>query len=95
MACMAAARDDHDICDACCEKCLEGIVDHRFIVDREQVLVGYFCEGVEAGTCAACEDNAFHVILTFQSFAPLGQGQIGYIHSHFFMRCISFIEPGL
>ncbi len=24
------------------------------------MFVRYFCEGVEAGTCAACEDNAFH-----------------------------------
>ena len=48
MACMAAPRDYHDVCDACCEEGLEGIVYHGFIVDREQVLVGYFCEGVEA-----------------------------------------------
>ena len=61
MACMAAARDDHDVCDACVKEGLEGVVDHRLVVDREQVLVGYFCEGVEAGASAACEDNTFHV----------------------------------
>ena len=60
MACMAAARDDHDVCDACCEEGLEGIVYHRFVVDREEVLVGDFCEGVEPGASAACEDDAFH-----------------------------------
>jgi len=49
--------DDHDVGDACCQ---EGVVDHRFIVDREQVLVRDFCQGVEAGACAACEDDAFH-----------------------------------
>ena len=41
---------------------MEGIVDHWFIVNWEEVLVRYFCEGVEAGTCAACEDNAFHFL---------------------------------
>ena len=66
MACMAAARDDHDVGDACCEEGLQGIVDHGFVVDREQVLVGDFCEGVEPGASAACEDDAFHVLFTFR-----------------------------
>jgi len=57
MACMAAARDDHDVCDACCEEGLQGIVDHGFVVDREQVFVCDFCEGVEARASAACEDG--------------------------------------
>ena len=60
MACMAAAGDDHDVFDACYQESLEGIIDHGFVVDREQVLVRDFCEGVEAGAGAACEDNAFH-----------------------------------
>ena len=42
MACMAAARDDHDVFDACCEESLEGIVDHWSVVDRKEVLVRYF-----------------------------------------------------
>jgi len=36
------------------------IVDHGFVVHRQQVFVGDFGKGVEAGTCAACEDYAFH-----------------------------------
>ena len=74
---------------------MERIVDHGFVVDREEMLVGYLCERVEAGASAACENDAFHVILTFRSFAPVGQGQIGYLHSHFFMRFVRFIKPGL
>ena len=61
---MAAAGDDHDVCDACGEEGLEGIVDHGFVVDRKQVFVCDFCEGVEAGAGAACEDNAFHAFNT-------------------------------
>ena len=54
MACMAAAGDDHDVFDACYQESLEGIIDHGFVVDGEQVFVCDFCEGVEAGACAAC-----------------------------------------
>ena len=64
---MAAARDDHDVCDACVacvEEGLEGIVDHGFIIHGQQVLVFDFCDGVEPGTCAACEDYTFHVFNT-------------------------------
>ena len=43
------------------------VVDHGFVVDREEMLVGYLCERVEAGASAACEDNAFH------SFSTLSQ----------------------
>ena len=39
---MAAARDDHDVCDACVEKGMEGVVDHGFVVDWEKVLVRDF-----------------------------------------------------
>ena len=39
------------------------IVDHGLVVDREQVFVRDFCEGVEAGAGAACEDDAFHIVL--------------------------------
>jgi hypothetical protein len=45
MACVAAARDYYDIFDACCEEGLEGIVDHRFVVDRKQGLFMTFVRG--------------------------------------------------
>ena len=60
MSGMAAARDDHDVSDACGEEGLEGIVDHRLVEHREQVLVGHLGQGVEAGASAACQDYAFH-----------------------------------
>ena len=44
------------------------IVDYGFVVDRKQVFVCDFSEGVEAGTCAACEDNAFHVLFLQMNF---------------------------
>jgi hypothetical protein len=45
---MAAARDDHDISDACCKEGLHRVIDHGFIVDRQQVFVCDFCERIEA-----------------------------------------------
>ena len=36
------------------------IVDYGFVVHGQQVFVGDLGQGVEAGTCAACEDDAFH-----------------------------------
>jgi hypothetical protein len=33
------------------------VVYHWFIVERQLMLVRYFCEGVEAGASAACEDE--------------------------------------
>ena len=37
-------------------------MDHRFVVDWEEVFVRYFCKGIEAGARAAYEDNAFHFL---------------------------------
>ena len=41
---------------------MKGIVDHGFVVHGQEVLVCDFCEGVEAGTCAACEYYAFQIL---------------------------------
>jgi len=73
---MAPARHDQDLVQSGIDQGMQGVVDHGFVVHRQQVLVGDLGQRVEAGTGAACEDYAFHVILTFRSFAPVGQGQI-------------------
>ena len=55
-----AAGDDEDVLDAGVEEALDGVVDHRAVVDREEVLVGDEGERSEPCPEAAGEDDAFH-----------------------------------
>ena len=55
-----AADDDHDLADAHAGQRLERVVDHRPVVDRQEVLVGDDRQREEAGRGAAGEDDAFH-----------------------------------
>jgi hypothetical protein len=40
-----AADDDHDLSNAHPRQCGDGVIDHRPVVDRQEVLVGYDGEG--------------------------------------------------
>jgi hypothetical protein len=60
MSGMAPARYDQDLVQSDIDQGMQGVVDHGFVVHRQQVLVGDLGQGVEAGACAACEGNAFH-----------------------------------
>ena len=55
-----ATDDDHDLADAHPGERLDRVVDHRPVVDRQQVLVGDDRERVEPGRGAAGEDDALH-----------------------------------
>jgi len=60
MSGMAPARYDQDLVQSDIDQGMQGVVDHGFVVHRQQVLVGHLGQGIEAGTGAACEDDAFH-----------------------------------
>ena len=59
-ACVSPAGDEHHLPHACAYECLNGIRDHRPVVDGKQVLVSNQGERVQARTSPAGEDHAFH-----------------------------------
>ena len=60
LAGVGAAGDHHDLVDPGRDQGLDGVGDHRPVVDRQEVLVGDAGEGVEPGPGPPCEDDAFH-----------------------------------
>src|SRR5690554_5982001 len=52
--------DDEDIPDARQHEYRERVVDHGFVVHRQELFGGAECYGVQAGAGAACEDYSFH-----------------------------------
>jgi len=57
---VVSAGDDENIPDPGVDKGPDGIVDHGFLENREQVLVGHPRQRVEARPETACEYDAFH-----------------------------------
>ena len=55
--------DDQDVADPREHQHADRIIDHRLVEDREQLLADAFRDGVEPGSGAAGEDNAFHIIV--------------------------------
>jgi hypothetical protein len=55
-----AAEDDHHLPDAHAGQRVERVVDHRPVVDRQQVLVGHDGQREQPGRGAAGEDKALH-----------------------------------
>ena len=54
--------DDEDIPDSGLHEGGDGIVDHRFVEDGEQLFAHSLRDGVETGTGTSGEDDAFHGI---------------------------------
>ena len=54
------AGDDHDVLDPRVHQRLDRVIDHRPVVDRQQMLVGDFREREQAAARAARQDDAFH-----------------------------------
>ena len=61
-----AADDDHDLPNAHSRERLERVVDHRPVVDRQEVLVRDDREREQSGGGAASEDEAFHRVEAYQ-----------------------------
>ena len=56
----AAAKDDHHLADAHLAQRLDRVIDHRPVVDRQQVLVRDTRQRSEARAVAAGEDQSLH-----------------------------------
>jgi hypothetical protein len=55
-----ASGDDHDLVHSGADERLDRVLDHRPVVDRQQVLVGDARQGVEPRPRAAGEDDSLH-----------------------------------
>ena len=49
--------DQQDVPNACQHQCRQRVVDHRLVVNRQQLLVHDTGDGIEATARAACEDD--------------------------------------
>jgi hypothetical protein len=56
-----SARDQKDFFDPGVTKGLNGIIHHRFVLDREQVLVGHPGEWIKPASRTTCKHDTFHV----------------------------------
>jgi hypothetical protein len=61
LARVLAARDDHDVVEPGVDERLDRVVDHRLVVDGQQVLVRDGRERAEARAQSAGQDDAFHL----------------------------------
>ena len=55
--------DDQDVADPRQHQRADGVIDHRLVVDRQQLLADAFRNRVETGAGAAGEYNAFHCLM--------------------------------
>jgi len=56
------------------DKLFDGIVNHRFLTDSEEMLICYFCERHKAGAGTACKYYTFEVHrLPFKFGFPIGE----------------------
>src|SRR5690554_6436891 len=52
--------DDEDVPDTRQHEYGERVIDHGFVVHRQELFGGTECYGIQAGAGAACEDYSFH-----------------------------------
>ena len=52
--------DDQDIPDSGEHEHRDGIIDHRLVVDGQQLFADAFGDGIKPGAAAAGQDNTFH-----------------------------------
>ena len=55
-----AAGDEQDLVDAGIDQSLDRVVNHRLVVDRQQMFVGDFGQRKQTAAGSAGEDDAFH-----------------------------------
>jgi len=55
------ASDDDDVLDARIHQCLDGVENHRPVVNWQQMLIGDTRERVQARTSSARQDNTLHL----------------------------------
>jgi len=57
------ARDDHDIAKPAGDHGLQGVINHRFIVNRQKMFIGDAGHRPHPATGSPRENNAFHIRL--------------------------------
>ncbi len=57
---IAPAGDDQNVADAGIDQRLDRVIDHRLVIDRQQVLVGDFGKRKQTASRAASQNDAFH-----------------------------------
>src|ERR1041385_3409581 len=62
---MSGGRDDEDFPDAREHQNRERVIDHRLVVNRQQLLAHCFCHGMQPGSCTTCQDYSFHTSVQF------------------------------
>ena len=63
---VAAAGDDQDVLDPGVHQRLDGIVDHRLVIDRQQMLVGDFGEREQTASRTSGQHDTFHRLSSYQ-----------------------------
>ena len=69
--CAVPAGDEEDLIDPGVYQRPDGIVDHRLVVDRQEMLVGHLGQRIHPRPQTSRQNDAFHAIL----LSPL-RGQI-------------------
>ena len=59
---VVGSGDDENLTNAGKHQNGDGVIDHRLVVDGNQLFADAFGDGVEAGAAAACQDYSFHLI---------------------------------
>lgn len=57
---MRAAGDNENFFNAGLNQSVNGVINHRLVVDRKKMLIGRMSKGVESGTKPTSKNNAFH-----------------------------------
>ena len=57
---VVASRNQEDVLDPGVDQCLDGVVDHRFVVDGQEMLVGDAGEREQPGSQSSRQDDAAH-----------------------------------
>ena len=61
-----AAGDDQNIADARIHQRLDRVVDHRLVVDRQQMFVGDLGQREQPAACSSGQDDTFHKLSSYQ-----------------------------
>ena len=61
---VAPAGDDHDVLNSRVHQRLDRVINHRTVIDRQQVFVGDLGEREQSAACSSGENDTFHKQIT-------------------------------
>ena len=80
------SRDDQDVADAGHHEDGQRVVDHRLVVDRQQLLAGDGGQRIQAGAGPAGEDDTLHALPL--NYSNLRSKLSETVHFHFFLKVL-------